>query len=56
MSDARLAAAQRDREAGAALGAEITRLRGEHVEVFNAFFAAHPETSKLIAEVEAAAL
>jgi hypothetical protein len=53
MSDARLAAAQRDGEAGAALEAEITRLRAEHVDEFNAFFAAHPEASTLIADFEA---
>lgn len=48
MSDERLAEAQRDGQAAAALRAQIAEVRKDHVSDFDAFFAGHPETDQLI--------
>jgi len=52
MSDERLAAAQRDESAARELNAGIARLRKADPESFDAFFAAHPETDRLIAVID----
>ena len=53
MTDDRLAAAIHDSDAAAALHVEISRLREDKPEQFDAFFAAHPEANELIAAFQA---
>lgn len=53
LSDERLAAAQLDENAAIALNADIARLREQHTDSFNAFFAAHPEAEHLISVIDA---
>jgi hypothetical protein len=52
LSDERLAAAQRDERAARDLNADIAALRERHMDAFDAFFAAHPETQRLIAVID----
>lgn len=53
MTDDRLAAAIHDSDAAVALQVEISQVREENSEQFDAFFAAHPEANELIATFQA---